>query len=197
MVAEGLLYELDNASEDSMWYTDDPHDSWQHDSPSSDRQQQHAQPDESSPQQQEAGQQAAGQDFLRRLTEAVQRQRQEDPSSRPQAGSEASDAEAGGAYFDDSYFGLPAEPSGAPQDLQELQAVVSKNLEVGLLCAIGTFADTVPSSNTMQQHRSLNRGKRHWVLQAVVSTILEMGLLCACVTSVGSAPSSNTMQQQR
>lgn len=151
MVADGLLDELDHASEDSMWYTDDPHDSWQHDSPSSDRQQQHAQPDESSLQQQEAGQQAAGQDFLRRLAEAVQQLQQENPSSRPHAGSEASDADAAGAYFDDSYFGLPAEPSGAPQDLQELQAVVSKNLEVGLSCAFAPSADTVDGSNTLPQ----------------------------------------------
>jgi len=159
MVAEGLLEEGgSDDDDDSMWYTDDPDNSWQHDSPSPDSSRQlqaqprllvtrlqadgtNSRPGSPDPsgnntQQQQEAAAVAGHEFVAQLAAAVQQQRQEQGDAASQ-GSDASDA-AAAAYFDNSYFGLPTDASAAPKDLQELQVAVSKNLEA-LLPRDGTW----------------------------------------------------------
>lgn len=120
--------EDDSDGEDSMWLSDDEdpqHQDWQQQGSHHHQQQQL----------QQEQQQAPGQEFLRQLaaaTTAQQQQQQEgthQPGSRP--ASAASDDEAAGSYFDDSYFGLPADASAAPHDLQvRLVSLVSVKVEV-------------------------------------------------------------------
>lgn len=116
LVADSMLeHEYDSDGEDNMWLSDDnpEHQDWQ-------QQGSHQQ----QLQLQQEQQQAAGQDFLRQLataTTAQQQQQQEgtrQPASLPASAASSDGAAAAGAYFDDSYFGLPADASAAPQDLQ-------------------------------------------------------------------------------
>jgi hypothetical protein len=144
MVAEQQQGEdTEDADEDSMWYASDAKHSWHPDTPSSSnsqqhepafqeqhwsQQQQHEGPAGLEQQQSEQEQQQAGQELLMRLAEAAQRQQQQQQQGEARSDNSAP-ADSKGDYFDDSYFGMPTDPSAQPQDMQELQAVVSRNLQ--------------------------------------------------------------------
>lgn len=143
MAAEGYIQDEDDQDSDgSLWYTDEQEHSWQQDSHSSSSPQQ--QQDSTQTQAHVQQQQDAGQQFLRHLAAAQQQQQDGVQQGADRTASKAgSVADAGGEYFDDSYFGLPADESAAPRDLQELQAAVSKNLEA-LLPKDTTWSGSYP-----------------------------------------------------
>lgn len=143
MDIEHTSHDGDDYSEDSLWFTDELEHSWQHDNPSQDPQfpLQPITLDELIDDMTDtaATRHRTSSPIDMQQGEGQRQQGQQQDTVTPHCSAE-SDA---GAYFDDSYFGLSADQPAAPQDLQELQATLNRNLEV-LLPKDTTWGESYP-----------------------------------------------------